>query len=80
MKLLTAEEVKSMLGFKSIQTIYRLAKGGRIRAVHFGTRSVRFCAEEIEKVLRSGTPFINLEAGKPIPVQTVSHRRIRAWE
>jgi len=80
MKLLTAEEVQILLGFKSIQTIYRWARDGRIRAIRFGTRSVRFCSEEIEKVLLSGTQFINLETGKPIPVRSVMHRRIRAWE
>lgn len=80
MRLLTAEEVQALFGLKSIQTIYRWAKDGRIRAVRFGARGIRFCADEIETVLYSGTQFINLEAGRPIAARTVAHRRVRAWE
>jgi excisionase family DNA binding protein len=80
MRLLTAPEVQELLGFKSVQTVYRWVRDGRIGAVRFGARSIRFCADEIEKAIYPGVQFINLEAGKPIPVRTVTRRRIRAWE
>ncbi|MCL2220370.1 MAG: helix-turn-helix domain-containing protein [Chitinispirillia bacterium] len=80
MRLITAEEVQVLFRLKSIQTIYRWARDGRIRAVRFGARGIRFCAEEIENIMHSGTPFINLKAGRPIAARAVAHRRVRAWE
>jgi len=56
--LLTAEQAKDFLGFKSVQTIYRWVQRGWIEAIGFGSRNIRFSIHELEYIKKNGTRLL----------------------
>lgn len=47
--LLSAEEVRRYLGYKSVVTVYRLAADGRLPAVRLSPKAVRFRQEDVDR-------------------------------
>lgn len=50
-RLLTAAQVAEMLGYKDIDSVYRLKKEKKLRAINIGENSMRFRKSEVERFI-----------------------------
>jgi excisionase family DNA binding protein len=51
-KLLKAEEVRERLGLRTVHTIYKWVRVGRLPAVQLSSRTWRFREEDLEEFIR----------------------------
>ena len=52
LELLTVKEVAALLKFTDIQTVYKLKREGKLKAVYIGDKTVRFEPAEVRRFIR----------------------------
>jgi excisionase family DNA binding protein len=50
-QLLNAEDVRAMLGVRSVTTVYQWAKDGKLPAVRLSRKVIRFRREDVERLI-----------------------------
>lgn len=74
-KLISANEAQKILGLKTVHTVYRWYKKGKLTAVFYGTRNIRFLRKEIENIAKHGfgtKKVLDLRVNKGKPKRSAS--------